>query len=257
VEDVSRDIQIQELTYKKYNEKTYDCEYCQKKFNSRAGKCQHKKICKKKNNKSELDELKETVEILKQSNEELRNIVLNNNTPLISNNTTNHIITNNVTNNIINIQLNKYGDEDISHLTHEFLSYCLLNPRKGLPNLIENIHYNKDVPCNHNLKYKSTKQNLLEKYVEEGWIDCDASNTLEELIKKGYKILNSHFAEHYMNDPTIYEDEMKQRAYERFRFLSDTTSIEYFAVKRELRLLVKNKTMFLLASPDNQDQIDV
>jgi hypothetical protein len=33
---------------KKYNDKTYDCELCGKKFNSRSNKSKHKDTCKNK-----------------------------------------------------------------------------------------------------------------------------------------------------------------------------------------------------------------
>ena len=34
--------------------------------------------------------------------------------------------------------------------------------------------------------------NLLQKYDGQKWIDCDKNNTLDQLINKGYKILNKH-----------------------------------------------------------------
>jgi hypothetical protein len=121
-----------------------------------------------------------------------------------------------------------------------------------MTSLIENIHYNKDYPKNQNIRCKSLKQNIFEKYVNAEWRACDASNTLDELIRKGYRILNAHYTENFMNDPTICEDETAQRIYERFRCLSDTGCSDYFAVKRELRILVKDRTMYLIASPDDE-----
>ena len=147
------------------------------------------------------------------------------------------------------IILNNFGNEDISHLTHDFLSHCLLNPTKGITNLIGKVHYDNDVPSNNNIRYKSTKQNTLEKYVDSHWMICDASNTLDELIKKGYRILNAHYAEHYLNDPEYFENEIKQQFVERFRFLSDKTCNDYYSVKRDLRMLIKDKTMFIIGNP--------
>lgn len=167
--------------------------------------------------------------------------VVNNNTFIITN-------ANNISN---NITMNNFGQEDTSYLTREFLSYCLFNPKKGMSSLIENIHYNKDYPENQNIRCKSLKQNIFERYVDAEWRACDASNTLDELIRKGYRILNSHYMEHYMNDPNIVDDECKQRALEKFRFLGDTTCHDYHAIKRELRLLVKDRTVYLLESPTN------
>lgn len=44
----SREEIINELTKKEYNEKTYDCQFCGKKFNSCSNKSRHLKVCKKK-----------------------------------------------------------------------------------------------------------------------------------------------------------------------------------------------------------------
>lgn len=168
---------------------------------------------------------------------------------------TNSSITNNtfniVQNNQNNIVLNAFGNEDTSHLAHEFLSHCLMNPTKGITHLIDSIHYNPDVPANHNVRHKSTKKNTMEKYIDAHWTECDASNTLDELIRKGYRILNAHYAEHFMNDPSLIENEIKQKAMERFRFLSDKKSNDYYSVKRDLRLLIKDRTVYVIEAPTN------
>jgi hypothetical protein len=54
------------------------------------------------------------------------------------------------------------------------------------------------------------------------------------------------------NNPSIFDDELTARMYEKFRFLGDKKSIEYCADKRDIRLLIKDKTIFLLASQDIQ-----
>ncbi len=274
---------ITQLTARHYNEKTYDCEYCNKRFNNSGNKSRHKKICKAANTQTqqtqETQQTPQTTDKAENDNneastsyqltksnlkkediaesvlsfmhliaarlEKVENAVVTNK-PLTTN--TNIKIINNNTNNI-NIQLNNFGKENTSYLSNEFLSYCLLNPKKGMTSLIENIHYNSEYPENQNIRCKSLKNNVFEKYIDSEWRTCDAFNTLDELIRKGYKILNAHYTEHFMNDPEIYEDVHKQRAFERFRFLSDSKCNDYFAVKRELRLLVKDKTLYLLESP--------
>lgn len=290
---------IEELTKKVYNDKTYDCEFCGTKFNSRSNKSRHKKTCKTLKKSSEpiedephvniahvepskvdITQLQEpNLEIPQESNimvyinalqaknkiledrlEQMERLIASSS---ITNNTNSSINTNNnnnnnnttVTNNVtINVDKRSFGNEDISYLTTDFLSYCVLNPRKGIASLIENIHFNTEHPSNQNLRCKSFKQNTFEKYVGTEWRICDASNTLDELIKKGYRILNAHYMEHIMNDPNICDDENTQKIYEKFRYLGDNSCMDYFAVKRELRVLVKDRTIFLLASPDNNAQ---
>lgn len=252
---------IKELQHKEYNETTYDCEHCATRFNSRSNKSRHKKTCvKAKENKDKQDTIINKLTILEKQNntlmeqnnmltQRLHDVEQRLNTSTTNTNVVN--TTNNTINNIININVNNFGQENTSYLTPEFLSYCLLNPRKGMTSLIENIHYNSEYPENHNIRCKSLKKNIFEKYVNSEWRPCDASNTLDELIRKGYRILNSHYTDNYLNDPEVQDDEIKQRAYERFRYLSDTSCQDYFAVKREIRLLVKDKTVYLIASPEN------
>lgn len=142
----------------------------------------------------------------------------------------------------INITLNSFGSETTTHLTEDFLSYCILNPRKGITQLIEKIHYNTDVPENINLLFKSEKRNTFEIYKDDQWTECDASNTLDELIKKGYRILNNHYIQTFLTDPNFLENEMKVRIVERFRQLDEQGCQFYFSAKRDIRLLIKNKT---------------
>lgn len=268
---------IKELLAPDPTPKKYACQHCNRQFNTRQSKCRHLSTCKSKlieastsninkdinvdvdrvnknqvvntddHKDKQIAELTSRVAVLE---ELLKSKTVVNNNIGYNNNGTSYTQIN------INVghggPLNNYGDEDISHLSEDFLSYCLMNPKKGMTNLIQNIHYNKDVPENHNLRFKSDKKNLFEKWVDSEWRLCDASNTLDELIKKGYKILNSHYTDFLMNDTSLMDDEMKQIMIERFRFLGDTKCTDYYDVKRNLRVLIKDRTMYLLASPEAQ-----
>ncbi len=124
--------------------------------------------------------------------------------------------------------------------------------------MIEQIHYNKDYPENHNLRCKSLKKNVFERFVDAQWTLCDASNTLDELIKKGYRILEEHFAETFLSAPDFYDDQDKVENMQRFRqVLTDKTSTDYHSVKRDLRLLVKDKTMYLLEFVEPDDKATI
>lgn len=269
LEDLDRSDLITALTTKQYNDKTFDCEYCHQKFNHCSAKSRHRKTCKSKETATQhqeatpsvsvdspsidtmsKDELVRQLEELKQKHENDVN-ELKREIAMMRAASKNTVITHNNTNNIyIQNIVNTFGNEDVSHLSKEFLSYCLMNPTKGLPSLIETIHYNPEKPCNHNIRNKSDKRNLYEKFIDTEWRVCDATNCLDELIRKGYKILNSHYTDMTNEDPSIMDDEVKLRMHEKFRFLSDKQSNEYYAVKRELRALVKDRTLYFLALPD-------
>lgn len=254
---IDRDEYIKRLTNKPLTSKSIACDKCQKVIH-KSGYARHKRTCK--GYKEEILAMKNELEALKlqvstiQSEHHRSLIELNDLKHQVSTSNTTNI--QNTINQNITFNINNFGSENVSYLTPEFLSYCLMNPRQGMTKLIDKIHYNEEYPENQNLRCKSLKQNVFEKYIDSEWRACDASNTLDELIRKGYRILNTHYTDNFMNDPEIFEDEIKQRAYERFRYLSDTTCNDYFAVKREVRLLIKDRTMYLIASPEQHDIAD-
>lgn len=101
---------------KDLNEKTYDCEYCGVKFNHRATKCAHKKVCKvkrkadadaalaSKNALVKSEETSEETKLLQKEIAELKSLILRQQ----PNTTYNHC-------NVINV--NNFGEENIDHLT--------------------------------------------------------------------------------------------------------------------------------------------
>lgn len=48
LEDIDPKILIEKLQNKKYNDKTYDCKYCKRKFNTCSSRARHYKVCKNK-----------------------------------------------------------------------------------------------------------------------------------------------------------------------------------------------------------------
>ena len=255
--DVSRDVVLESLKRER-KLPTTECEFCKKVICQKAMK-KHLSICSSKpftssasdtpllvnNNIDDRDKrlLTAFMDILQKEIGELKQ-------QIGQPNTANTI--NNVFNNTINISINSFGHETMTHLTSDFLSHCLLNPTKGITKLIENIHYSDDVPENRNIRFKSNKNNTFEKYLDEQWIECDASNTLDELIRKGYRVLNQHYMDNFMDNPE-YEDDMRRLSIEKFRFLADTSSVQYYSVKRDIRLLIKNKTCYVIAPPETSD----
>jgi hypothetical protein len=136
----------------------------------------HKKACKSKGDAS-VHELREEVA-------QLRKLVTQ---PQTINHTQN---ANAIQNNIVNIHLKDFGMETQSHLTTEFLNKCFAD--KGLVDLIENLHCDKECPQNHNVRLKSRKQELMEVFSNGKWMVKDQDQTLTELIQSGYRILRMH-----------------------------------------------------------------
>lgn len=176
--NLDRNELLKELYDRKLNQKTYDCEYCNKKFNSAAGKCQHKKICKNQSSsKSNSDNQIITLENLqKQIDELLKN----------KNN-----ITNNITNNNISITINNFcKNENTSYLDDQLLFDCFKN--KDLVKLLEEIHCNPEHPENINVRIKNVKMNLMEYYNDGKWIVDNKKMVLPKMINHGRKILKNY-----------------------------------------------------------------
>lgn len=250
--DVSRETLLEEYKNPTPKNPQIECIHC-KKMVGKVNLTRHLKTCK--NKPPTID--KESNKIVFDTPEQFKQAVQKEIKEYLSNQpiyNTYQTIHNNGTINILNI--NSFGDENISHIDGAFLSFCIKNPKKGITALIENIHYNDDVPENKNLRFKSNKQNTFEQFTGSEWIECDASYTLDELIRKGYRLMNHHYINNFLNEnPEYVEDPIKQSAVEKFRFLTDTKNIDYHLAKRNIRLLVKNKTYYVVASDKSVDEL--
>ena len=91
-----------------------------------------------------------------------------NNTSITNNNSNNtNNITNNITNNLtVQIQINPFGKEDLSHITLEDYKKCLEQRFPGLFEYIRLVHLNKNAPQNHNILLTNGKSKFLKVYKE-------------------------------------------------------------------------------------------
>ncbi len=154
-----------------YNEKTYDCEFCGRKFNSSGNKSKHKNLCKKKN------------DIIQRNNNEIQyNNTQNNN---ITNNTTINNINNGVVN---NITINAFGKENIDYMFNHpnylnFMKKCLRNNASGILEYLEKKHFNENCPENLNIKKLVKKDNFIETYDGKKWLLRLSQEVIEELFE--------------------------------------------------------------------------
>lgn len=115
--------------------KTFSCSECDRCFAYASGLCRHMK-----------------------SHTDITNNINSN-----SHNIETHIQSHNTTTNqpiTINQHINVFGKEDLTQVINdkEFLTQCLKDVlRDGIPNLIEKIYLNPNIPQNHNIRLKTTK----------------------------------------------------------------------------------------------------
>jgi hypothetical protein len=102
-----------------------------------------------------------------------------------TNNTNCHNTTNNITQ---NIQINGFGDEDISHLTDSIKAMICGNVYGSVAKCIEIVHMDDTRPQNKTLRIKSRKRNEIEKYDanKQKWKICDLIVGVKELIGLNY-----------------------------------------------------------------------
>lgn len=99
----------------------------------------------------------------------------NNNTTNINKNQTNNQTNNqnshnqnshNTINNNINININKFGNEDVSYITSQYLASVVKKGIINMADLAAHIHFNTEHPENHTLFYPSHKSDYM--FVSDG-----------------------------------------------------------------------------------------
>ena len=98
-------------------------------------------------------------------------------------------------NNTQNIQLNSYGNEDLSHITDLLKTELVKIPYGMIPKLIEAVHFNDNKPENKNIFLPNKKDNLIKIYRDNKWVYKDKEEALNDLIDNKYTILDSHYEE--------------------------------------------------------------
>jgi hypothetical protein len=182
------------------NDKTYDCEYCGKKFNHSSAKCRHKKTCKHKDSndliESQIEKIRDELrdELRKEIKAEILNCTVTNNNCTI-NNIQNNIQQNNT------ITLENFGKENVEFLADSFIRRCLFRAPDGVTDLTKKIHFNPNKPEYHNVTTTNKKDGFLEVFKDGKWIYDDKNKVLDALIKQSFDILSSHYDQ--------FDDEIK------------------------------------------------
>ena len=99
----------------------------------------------------------------------------------------------NTTNITQNIQLNSYGNEDISHISDNLKNEMLQIPFAAISKMIEAVHFNNDKPENKNISLSNIRDNKVKIYSEKGWIYKDKDETINDLVNGKYLILDNHY----------------------------------------------------------------
>lgn len=132
-----------------------------------------------------------------------------NSAPSISSSTFNHCTVNMNTNNnnITNIVLN-FGSEKTDHITSEQKDTWVKMLRgRGIMKLLEAVHFNPDVPENHNMLLDGNSRKVIKVFQNDAWVRRAFSEVSELLIANSKNAL----MDHYLNSPPLQEEDKEDR----------------------------------------------
>jgi hypothetical protein len=157
----------------------HECPQCHIVLSSSGAKCRHMKSCKG------LQLMKQkaspaSIATTNNINSQINNIQTQNN---------NNIGTQNV---IINI--NNFGQEDMSHITDDYKNMCIqaINGL-GVKMLVQKTHFDPNVPENHNVRIKSTKLQQVQVREDDRWAIKDSDDAVDSMMMKSCKRLMDHY----------------------------------------------------------------
>jgi len=178
----------------------YKCDKCNKIFTQKIHYTNHlnrKFPCKDINNDNntiiqnlilKVNEQDKIIKELKE-NQDKKSIKINNgkinNGKIINNNTVN-----------ISININPFKNEDLSHLKLSDFKKIIDCGYQCVLSYLDNVHFNKDKPENHNLLLTNLRSNIIKVLNEDkNWEAQDLQEVIDYLIDKSTDIINDKYNE--------------------------------------------------------------
>ena len=214
-----------------------NCDFCNLKFKTKANMRRHIKNYCKKINESDLIVLDNKVNDIEyalkfqQNQHEKEKKFLYKQIELLLGKVGNTTI-----NNTNNIQLNNYGNEDLSHITDKLKNELVKIPYGMIPKLIEEVHFNNKKPENMNISLINKKDNKIKIFNGDKWIYKNKDETITDLLDGKYFILDSYYE-------SIYDNLSKSKKinYEKFRINYDDKDKKLIEkLKEECELILLN-----------------
>ena len=211
---------------------TFICEFCSKSLKTKPNLIRHKKkYCKVNSESNENILLKKEIIKIKQNHDHERKQLYKQISQLIDKvgNTT-HI------QNTQNIQLNNYGNEDLSHISDELKESFIKIPYGMIPKMIEAIHFSDKKPENKNIALTNKKENKVKIFTGNKWIYKNKEETINDLMAGKYFILDNFY-----HSKTVNLNNMQQTNYVNFKEYFDDGDKELIEnLKKECELILLN-----------------
>lgn len=181
------------------NVKKYECDYCNKSFQSLIYLKKHVSQLCSRNLRFEqhmIQERLKRIEKLKLDNIEMKEKIY-----YIAKTLPRYCVEDgkiiNIEKNYIDFydqkNINPFGDEYLDHVTDKFMRKMIMNPDIGLANLIRIIHFNNDIPQNRNLFVKTRNFTKVEVFTKEGWKTQQRRDVFHNIIVSKRNIMDDYF----------------------------------------------------------------
>ena len=172
--------------------KSNQCKGCNKTFYDSSNRKKHEVKCLSDQKYKLLEEKVHELELMLKSG--VNPLPINNNPLSIEkhNNSHNTTMTNttNITNNFV---INKYGCEDISHITRKDMITVFRKCFSSVPHFIKLKHFNKETPQNCNMYIADIKSRYAFIYNNDKWEITDKNALLQELYSENCNYLECEF----------------------------------------------------------------
>lgn len=213
----------------------HECHYCGKCFSYKHTLKRHINTnCKEKKESDMQQKYDELLQKLDQKLDQIQKANIQNSAvgSHNSNNGNNNNNTINTTNNIV--QLLAFGKEDMNNLTDAIIKKILKKGFLSIPALVEKVHFDKNIPQNHNIFIPNMRDKYAMVYDGE-WSLKETSEVLDRLYGRNSDFLEERFNEFYDN-----LDEPTQKKFNRFINQKDKDET-INRIKSDLKLLLYNK----------------
>ena len=240
------------------------CNYCGKEFSRKDNLTRHiNEYCKvKKENDKKMDALMERLIKIEENNKRLEESDKknaekiakleeeNSNYKKIINNTQNIGTLNNIGMQNITFKINAYGTENSSKITVNDYKRILGRGMNSVPAFVEKLHFDKNVPENHNVYISNLRDEYVLMYDGKIWRLKNRDDALQQLYEDKSDILETKFEELLgrLDEPTI-------KMFNRFLKIKDDDEEKIKVIKKELKKTLYDNRKIVVATRKKEDNL--